>query len=179
MEKIEKRLVDQKTSLTKINNCIEIEIENRFKKLEGTHDTKLNEMNDKQEELPCNIKSAWKPQTNIQPQKLKVTMHETLAEQEKQQLDLGKREQNLILFNVKESVLEYSDQRKQEDLNFFDTLCKEGLKSEHPPTVLNAIRLGKSSTATEPVIRPRPLKLVLENRDEKITTKLEYCRRKV
>ena len=102
--KIEKRLVDQKTSLTKINNCIEIEIENRFKKLEETLDTKLNEIIDKQEKIPCEIKSAWKPQTNIQPQKLKVIMHETLTEQEKEQLDLEKREQNLILFNVKECI---------------------------------------------------------------------------
>ena len=58
LEEIEKRLVDQKTSLTKINNCIEIEIENRFKKLEETLHTKLNETIDKQEKIPCEIKSA-------------------------------------------------------------------------------------------------------------------------
>ena len=59
-----------------------------------------------------------------------------------------------------------SDQRKQGDLNFFDIFRKEGLKSEHPPTVLKAIRLGKSSAATEPMIRPSTLKLVFENKDK-------------
>ena len=41
IEKIKKRLVQQKTPLLKIDKCIEIENENRFKKLEETLDTKL------------------------------------------------------------------------------------------------------------------------------------------
>ena len=87
-----KRLVDHKTSLTKINNCIKIEIENRFKKFKETLDTKLNEIIDTQEKLPCEIKSAWKPQTKRQPQKFEVIMLETLAKQEKERPDLEKRE---------------------------------------------------------------------------------------
>ena len=65
---------------------------------------------------------------------------------------------------MKESVSEGSDKRKQEDLKFFDNFCKKGFQSEHSFTVLKAIRLGKSNTATEPIDRPRLLKLVFKKR---------------
>ena len=88
LEKIEKRLVQQKTPPTKINNCIEIENENRFKKSEETSDRKLIDIIDKQER--CEIKSTWKPQVSIQAQKMKVLMHETFTR--KKRLDLEKME---------------------------------------------------------------------------------------
>ena len=91
MEKNAKRLAHQKILLMKIKNFIEIESENRLKKSEETLDTNLNEIIDKQEKIPCKIKSAWKPQAKVQPQKLKVHMHETLVEQEKERLDFEKR----------------------------------------------------------------------------------------
>ena len=70
---------------------------------------------------------------------------------------------------MKESVLGNANQRKQQDLKFFEIFCKLGLKSKHPPSILEAIRMGKSNTATEPVNRPHPSKLVFENKDEKIS----------
>ena len=58
-------------------------------------------------------------------------MHETLAEQEEERLDFERRKQNLIPLNVKEIVVENSNQRKQEALKFFNIFCREGLKSQN------------------------------------------------
>ena len=66
------------------------ETEHRFKKLEETLDTKFNEIIDEQEKIPCEIKSTWKSQVNIQHQMLKVIMQETLLEQEEERLDFKK-----------------------------------------------------------------------------------------
>ena len=97
-------------------------------------------------------KSARKLQANVLPQKLKFIMHETLAEQGKERLDLEKK-QNLILSNVKECSGKLRSK-------------KTGFGISYPSTLLEATILGKSSTATEPADKARLLELVLESREK-------------
>ena len=90
-------------------------------------------------------------------------MKSTLDHRKRTEEEREKREGNLIIYQVEESDSVNAEDRKEYDTIFFNALCVEGLKLEKVPTK-NIIRLGKKDEKDE---RIRPMKVVLENKNDK------------
>ncbi len=122
------------------------------------------------EEMQQNVTKAWSSPPQAQdsqkpPPNLKLIMKETLDEQKKEAADRENRENNIIIYNVDESEKDTAEERKESDSCFFSNLCEEILLIP-VPTARNLMRLGKKPAADEPQ-KPRPLKVVLESKDDK------------
>lgn len=161
---MEKKLNDDQEKITKM---IEQKFEEKFNQIEEKFDSKFKAVIEQQGRLPTEIKSAWSKQPEMKPQKIRVIMQETLAKQEREKVEQEQRENNIILFRVEESTEVKADDRVQEDKNFVDEFCQEGLLLvDNEVTIKNVIRLGPKPTKEKP--NPRPLKVILEDKTDKI-----------
>ena len=93
----------------------------------------------------------------------KEVMKSTLDHRKRTEEEREKREGNLIIYQVEESDSVNAEDRKEYDTIFCNALCVEGFKIEKVPTK-NIIRLGKKDENDE---RIRPMKVVLENKNDK------------
>ena len=85
-EIIQKTIAENHASAANIQKSLRLEIEDKFRKLESSLASKLDTILNKQEQIPCEIKSNWQTQHNLPPNKLKHIMKETLITQEKTKL---------------------------------------------------------------------------------------------
>ena len=67
-----------------------------------------------------------------------------ITEKKKEEVDNEQREANLIIYRAKESNKENSEERQNEDKQFFDALCNDIL-GIGPIKIKNIIRLGKKN----------------------------------
>ena len=86
-----------------------------------------------------------------------------ITEKKKEEVDKEQREANLIIYRAKESNEENSEERQNEDKQFFDALCNDIL-GIGPVKTKNIIRPGKKNDQDDEQKPPRPLKIVLEDK---------------
>ena len=129
-----------------------------------------NQLKSLSEEMPQSMTKTWTSlfkkdeMTESQPS-FKTIMKETLEEQKKEDVDRENRENNIIIYNVEESEQVDTGERKKEDVKFFNILCQEVLQISSP-SAKNFIRLGRKPAA-EDSQRPRPLKVVMDSKDDR------------
>ena len=97
---IEAKLIDSKKTSANLSAMLEKEIEAKFELFESKFESKMNAVLDNQGKLPSELKTVWAKNNEIKPQKLKVIMQETLAQQE-ERVDQEYRENNLILYEFR------------------------------------------------------------------------------
>ena len=78
LEIIEKAIAENHASAANIQRSLKLEFEDNFSKLENSLETKLDKMLRKQKQIPCEIKTIWQTQPNIQANNLKNIMKEKL-----------------------------------------------------------------------------------------------------
>ena len=81
---------------------------------------------------------------------------------------MEERENNLVLFNAPESGKQNAQERQNGDEVKFTSFCINGpqLPADRLQKVDKIIRLATPST--EPTARPRPMKVLLKNREDKV-----------
>ena len=92
----------------------------------------------------------------------KVLLKKWLPRKKKEEVDKDQRESNLFIYRARESNKENSEERQNENKQFFDALCNDILGIGLVKTK-NIIRLGKKNDQDDEQKPPRPLKIVLED----------------
>ena len=142
-------------------------IEGRTLHIEQKLYNKISLVTGKQHQIPEQIKTTSKKAIPTPITNMKKIMKETLQQQEQEKEDNEKRENNLVLFNVPESKLETPKKNGSEDLQVFIQFCAKGLRIELDENQIDkVIRIGKIRNEDTP--RPRPLKIVLKEKKNKV-----------
>ena len=165
---IQKQLTDRQLNENKLENTVQKFIDERLLHIEQKLENKINLVIEKQQQIPDQIKTSWQKSNVSTPiPNMKKIMKETLQQQEQEKEDNEKRENNLVLFNVPESKLETPKERESVDLQVFLHFCEEGLRIDLDENQIEkVIRIGKVSNEGSP--KPRPLKIVLKEKRDKI-----------
>ena len=107
---------------------IKAEFEGKITELEKRMDEKLKKSScDLTQELPRKVNETWADhvKTSDTASNVKSIVKEVITEKKKEELDKEQREANLIIYRAKESNKENSEERKNEDKQFFDSLCND------------------------------------------------------
>ena len=145
---------------------IEAKFEGKITELEKRMDEKLKKYScDLTQELPRKVNETWADhvKTSDTASNVKNIVKEVITEKKKEEVDKEQREANLIIYRAKESNKENSEERQNEDKQFFDALCNDIL-GIGPVKTKNIIRLGKKNDLDDEQKPPRPLKIVLEDK---------------
>ena len=113
------------------------------------------------EELQQRIESTMDHMRSHNVQAVQEAIHEDKAEEQ----EIERRKANVIVHGLPESEAENSEQRIDDDLAVLATMFHE--IDADDVKVVNTVRLGKKSA--NPEDKPRPLKLVLDSVDSKIS----------
>ncbi len=156
------------------------ELESKFNKLSEdltkrleTMETDVKEsLNKIVHEVPEKIKTAnqnWAQTAmkNQSPTDFKQILKEAREEQKKEDSERESKENNIIIYWVAESEKPVVEEKKEEDENFFEELCSDIL--EIPDIKFQkVVRVGpKTDKEGEPRKTPRPLKVVMEDKESK------------
>ena len=166
VNKIEKKLQENNACLAALTKNIEREIDSKMNNLKECFDNKLDRILEKQDVMPAELKAAWPKSQSTPAPTIRNIMRETLEQQEKEKIDIEKRESNVVLFRVPESLKDKPDLRNADDVEFFQKFCSEGLQCPQM-SVTSAIRLGERPKPEDIGSKPRPLKIVLSSKEEK------------
>ena len=112
------------------------------------------------QELPRKVNEtlADHVKTSDTASNVKSIVKEMITEK-KEEVDSEQTEANLIIYRAKESNKENSEERQNEDQQFFDALCNDIL-GIGPVKTKNIIRLGKRNDQDDEQKPPRPLTTV-------------------
>ena len=165
---IQNHLTEQHLNENKLEHTVQKIIEERILDFQQKLEIKINLVIEKQHQIPEQIKTSLQ-KSNVPPSipNMKKIMKETLQQQEREKEDNEKLENNLVHFHVPESKLGNPKERENEDLQVFNQFCAEGLRVPMDESQIDkVIRLGKISN--EDAARPRPLKIVLKEKKDKV-----------
>jgi len=102
--------------------------------------------------------------TNID-EPVALAVHDVLQQDKAEELEIEKRKTNVIIHGLAESQDDSSDQRISDDLAVLSAMFHEaGVENAK---VENVVRLGRRPS--DPTQNPRPMKVVLDSVDSKIT----------
>ena len=137
---------------------IEKEIEIKLKLLQNKFEAKLDKLIENQEQPAL-------PKPTYHTPNFRSLIRETLEQQEKEKIEIEKREQNIVLFRVPKITKDSPENRQEDEIEFF-TDFRINCLSCNLPEIQKTIRLGESSSPTDQIRRNRPLKIVLRDRTE-------------
>lgn len=100
--------------------------------------------------------SSVKPPTNF-----RALLQDEMQKQKQEEIDRDQRTNNIVIYRITESQKSVPEERKNDDLTFFKSLCSAIGVGEKK--VKNIIRLGPKKNENV----PRPVKVMLENIDDK------------
>ena len=98
------------------------------------------------------------PSTN----ELSIIMKEALDETKKNDSIMEEKQKSVIIYRVNESTKETGEERKREEGDLIDRLCREGVRVQGCK-VVKSFRIGKYERN---VTKSRPLKVVFETKDQ-------------
>jgi len=102
--------------------------------------------------------------TNID-EPIALAVHDVLQQDKAEELEIEKRKTNVVIHGLAESQDDSSDQRISDDLAVLSAMFHEaGVENAK---VENVVRLGRRPS--DPTQNPRPMKVVLDSVDSKIT----------
>ena len=74
----------------------------------------------------------------------------------KEEEERKQRATNLVLYNVSESEKQTGQEKEQDDLEFCESIIKDGVGMEIPLDIQEVVRLGKHTNAQQ-LVKPRPI----------------------
>ena len=121
-------------------------------------DKKMTSLSKMPEELNKTIVDIM---NNDQSKSIKGIIKVAICENRSDEKKSEGRKKNIILFNVSESPSESPEERKEEDITFFNKMCKPICECSLPPeSVTNACRLGKRPDNKD---SKRPLLIIVDS----------------
>lgn len=178
VDKLEARLEENMSNLfERVATKLQVDIPDRVNThIEKTVDVKMESynkaMNGKMDQyitaIPSEMNKTWTSLFDGKNNTTKSSEHsapttnfrellkEEMENQKREETERERKMNNIVLYRVKESDKENGEDRKREDLEFFNGLCMS--IEVGPKAVKNALRLGSRKTGIE----QRPLKIELE-----------------
>lgn len=162
LAKIEQKLLDRVKAMEEMlqkkteNDLLQL-VEGRLRKLEDKP-VVLEEVQQRLEHKVDQLRSNM-------DEPVALAVQGALQEDKSEELEIERRKTNVIVHGVPESVAEDTEQRIDDDLTVLAAMFQEA-KAENIK-VENVVRLGKK--ATDPMQHPRPMKVVLDSAESKIS----------
>ena len=118
-------MMENSATIQGLPKTIEKEIEIKLKLLQDKFEAKLDQLIENQEKPAL-------PKPTYHTPNFQSIMRETIEQQEKEKIEIEKREQNIVLFRVSESTKDSPENRQKDDIEFFFDYCINSLSCNLP-----------------------------------------------